>query len=84
MKPEPDPMEATVGLLLLHVPPNVASDRVAAIPGHKAPTPSIGPTWADAVREIETVSASKRWRKERLTNWRVKRAISDKFNNIKV
>ena len=41
--PEPDPTEASKGLLLLQLPPVVASDKVVLCPTHTVPVPVITP-----------------------------------------
>ena len=46
--PDADPMDATPGLLLIHVPPVAVSDKVTVWPGHALSIPDITEASGDA------------------------------------
>jgi hypothetical protein len=47
--PVAEPITATEGLLLLHVPPALASKKGVVAPTHTVPLPVIGDIWPNAV-----------------------------------
>ena len=58
-KPEDEPMEATAGLELLHVPPGGVQLKVVVPPAHTLNVPVIGPICENDVNEINNAKKNK-------------------------